>query len=36
MARTIAEERIPARMPTTVYDRLVEAAQATSENHDTP
>jgi uncharacterized protein (DUF1778 family) len=28
MARTIAEERIPARMPTAVYDRLVEAAQA--------
>lgn len=28
MARTIAEERIPARMPTEVYNRLVEAAQA--------
>lgn len=28
MARTIAEERIPARMPTAVYERLVEAAQA--------
>lgn len=28
MARTIAEERIPARMPTAVYDRLVAAAQA--------
>lgn len=28
MARTISEERIPARMPTAVYDRLVEAAQA--------
>lgn len=27
MARTIAEERIPARMPTAVYERLVEAAQ---------
>ena len=27
MARTIAEERIPARMPTEVYNRLVEAAQ---------
>jgi uncharacterized protein (DUF1778 family) len=28
MTRTIAEERIPARMPTAVYDRVVEAAQA--------
>ena len=28
MARAIAEERIPARMPTAVYDRVVEAAQA--------
>lgn len=28
MAKTIAEERIPARMPTAVYERLVEAAQA--------
>lgn len=28
MARTISEERIPARMPTAVYERLVEAAQA--------
>jgi len=28
MSRTIAEERIPARMPTAVYERLVEAAQA--------
>ncbi len=28
MARTIAEERIPARMPTAVYDRLVAAAQS--------
>lgn len=28
MARTIAEERIPARMPTAVYERLVEASQA--------
>lgn len=28
MARTLAEERIPARMPTAVYDRVVEAAQA--------
>ena len=28
MARVIAEERIPARMPTAVYDRVVEAAQA--------
>ena len=28
MARTIAEERIPARMPTAVYERLVAAAQA--------
>lgn len=27
MARPIAEERIPARMPTAVYDRIVEAAQ---------
>jgi uncharacterized protein (DUF1778 family) len=27
MARTVAEERIPARMPTAVYDRIVEAAQ---------
>lgn len=28
MPRTITEERIPARMPTAVYERLVEAAQA--------
>lgn len=28
MARTIAEERIPARMPTAVYEKVVEAAQA--------
>jgi uncharacterized protein (DUF1778 family) len=28
MARAIAEERIPARMPSAVYDRVVEAAQA--------
>jgi uncharacterized protein (DUF1778 family) len=28
MPKTLAEERIPARMPTAVYDRLVEAAQA--------
>jgi uncharacterized protein (DUF1778 family) len=28
MTRAIAEERIPARMPTSVYDRVVEAAQA--------
>lgn len=28
MPRTISESRIPARMPTAVYDRLVEAAQA--------
>ena len=28
MPRTIAEERIPARMPTAVYERLVEAAQS--------
>lgn len=28
MPRTISEERIPARMPTAVYERLVEAAQA--------
>lgn len=28
MPRTIAEERIPARMPTAVYERLQEAAQA--------
>ena len=28
MARTIAAERFPARLPTAVYDRLVEAAQA--------
>lgn len=27
MPRTIAEERVPARMPTAVYERLVEAAQ---------
>jgi len=27
MTRPIAEERIPARMPTAVYDRIVEAAQ---------
>lgn len=28
MSRTIAEQRIPARMPTAVYERLVEAAGA--------
>lgn len=28
MARTIIEERIPARMPLAVYNRVVEAAQA--------
>lgn len=28
MARTIAEERIPARMPRAVYERLADAAQA--------
>lgn len=28
MARAAAEERIPARMPSAVYDRVVEAAQA--------
>lgn len=28
MSRTIAEERIPARMPTAVYDKIVEAARA--------
>lgn len=28
MAHSIAEERIPARMPTAVYERVVEAAQA--------
>lgn len=28
MAKSLAEERIPARMPTPVYERLVEAAQA--------
>lgn len=28
MAKALTEERIPARMPTAVYDRLVEAAQA--------
>lgn len=28
MAHARAEERIPARMPTAVYDRVVEAAQA--------
>lgn len=28
MARTIAEERIPARMPTAVYEKIAEAAQA--------
>lgn len=28
MARTTAEERIPARMPLAVYNRVVEAAQA--------
>ncbi len=28
MARTVTGERIPARMPTAVYDRIVEAAQA--------
>lgn len=28
MAQTISEQRIPARMPTAVYERIVEAAQA--------
>lgn len=28
MSNSIAEQRIPARMPTAVYERLVEAAQA--------
>jgi uncharacterized protein (DUF1778 family) len=28
MSRTVAEERIPARMPVAVYERVVEAAQA--------
>ncbi len=28
MAHARGEERIPARMPTAVYDRVVEAAQA--------
>lgn len=28
MPSTIAEQRIPARMPTVVYERLQEAAQA--------
>jgi len=28
MSQSLAEERIPARMPTAVYDRIVEAAQA--------
>jgi len=28
MAKTIAEERIPARMPTAVYEKIVEAAQS--------
>ena len=28
MAQTIAEERIPARMPTAVYERISAAAQA--------
>jgi uncharacterized protein (DUF1778 family) len=28
MAQTLTEQRIPARMPTAVYERLVEAAQA--------
>lgn len=28
MTRTVAEERIPARMPSAVYDRIVEAAQS--------
>ena len=28
MSRTIAEERIPARMPTAVYEKIAEAAQA--------
>jgi len=27
MSRTAAEERIPARMPTAVYERIAEAAQ---------
>lgn len=28
MSRTIAEERIPARMPTAVYEKIAEAAQS--------
>lgn len=28
MAQAIAEQRVPARMPTAVYERLAEAAQA--------
>jgi len=28
MARAAAEERVPARMPTAVYERVSEAAQA--------
>ena len=28
MAQTLTEQRIPARMPIAVYERLVEAAQA--------
>ena len=28
MARPVAEERIPARMPTAVYERIVEAARS--------
>lgn len=28
MAHTLTEQRIPARMPTAVYERLAEAAQA--------
>lgn len=28
MSKTIAEERIPARMPTAVYEKIAEAAQA--------
>lgn len=28
MAQTLTEQRIPARMPTAVYERLVAAAQA--------
>ena len=28
MAQTIAEERVPARMPTAVYEKISAAAQA--------